>query len=449
MKKTVQSDHQQAKNAVAGPARSPRPQEACAQGYLAQLSATMNNGPQAQALAQRKEGFMQSPRLQDLAGLAARINQDANASPSQNAGLKPGAGGMEAKISRADNGNSVPEAFEETGGSHHSFTGQKTTQRKEVATEVKGLTHLVKKKGNTILGSTEEHEVEEPEQVIVETNDRIRSRRGPNQEEFAGYDKVSPRMYRWYGIREAPGLGKAPNWYIREDAFDLKEDDQPRVSKNLEAVRGRRTRQSHHLMRFEVWCNSDTKLDPTGHMMVYEVRSGVYREYAQQRTGAEITDPPKEKTDDLELTKRLDESFVKRLKDYKGPKPKPYVLDALELNPEEALDRRKKETRGKETKVPRYNRVLWADVMITVEHSIIFGEKSQSRRRGFYYFLKEVQADVEGATRCLSWLEDVAEIQGISLITGHAADVLNNYIQQAGIQEYHTGEKNFKDFSEL
>lgn len=441
MKKTVQSDAQHAPNTIAGAARSPQPWQARAQGHLAQLAATLNNSPQSQALAQRKEAFTQSPRVQGLAGLATRINQGEGVSFNQNAGLKQGNGGMETKISGTDNGNSIPGESREAGTSDHAiFSEQKVAQRKEVAAAVKGLSHLVKKKGNTIFGSQEEHEVEEPEQVTVETNDRIRSRRGPNQEEFAGYDRVSrEKMYRWYGIREAPRIGKVPDWYIREDAFNLGED-KPQVSKNLEALPGRRTRQSHHLMRFEVWCNSDTQLDPTGHMMVYEVRLNQYREYAQQRKGKEITDPPKE-IDDPGLTEQLDQSF-KKIVGYKGPKPKPYHLDALTLTPQQALDRRGKETRGKEKKVPRYNRVLWADVIVTVEHTLIFGEKSQLRKeRGFYYFLKEVQDDVAGATRCLSWLEDVAQIHGIELVTGHAAEVLTDYIKKAGVLEEHTGEK--------
>ena len=170
MKQTVQPDTKQAQNGPSQPARSPKPQNTFAPGgRLSELAAMMNSSPRAQALAQLKDDMQQGPRVQSLGKLAAEVNQCV---PAQSQGIPiSGDAGLEggADVTRLNG----PEA------------GQAVAQRKKAPAEVKGLTHLVKKNVESIHASAEEHEVKEPETVVVETNDRIRSRRGPNQEEFA------------------------------------------------------------------------------------------------------------------------------------------------------------------------------------------------------------------------------------------------------------------------
>jgi len=410
-----------------------------------------NVSPRVQVLAQLKDDIQHSRRVQSLTEPAAEINQYAPAQlrgvqVNDDAGLEHEADGMGAEASEAGKSNPVYGLPGETETSDRSiFTGQEVAQRKEVETEVKGLTHLVKKRGKSIHRSSEEHEVEEPAPIVVETNDRIRSRRGPNQEEFSGYDEVSPRLYRWYGVRSAPGLDPATDWYIREDTFDLEEHARPRVSRNLEREPGRRTRQSHHLVRFEVWHNTSTDIDPTGHMMMYEVRSQVYREYAQLREGGEITGAV-QKLPDSNSVREMKQKFIElgvinvstgRVFD---KAPEPYYLAVLEMNREDARERRGGEKRKGG---PRFNIMTWADVMFTVQETMQLDERGRSRKeQGFYYFVKEIQINYPQATRCLSWLEDAAQIQTIELIEGHAKIVLDDYIRKKGIEPYHTGQEN-------
>jgi hypothetical protein len=410
----------------------------------------MNRSPRVQPLAQLQDDIQQGHSVQNLMDLAAQVNPAAPARlrgvpMSGGAGLASEADGMGPKASVADESNLTGGAPGETETSDRpTFTGQEVAQRKEAAAEVKGLTHLVKKEGKSIHAATDEHEVEEPDQVVVETNDRIRSRRGPNQEEFDEYDEVSPGLYRWYGVRKAPRLDQPVDWYIREDAFEFKEEDEkPRVSTDLERVPGRRTRQSHHLVRFEVWHNTDQSIDRTGHMMMYEVRSKIFREYAQRREGGTV----KGKLEPLKDAERI-EGVKKKFESLNiegfDKAPEPYYLAVFEMNEEQAHGRRRDETRKDKEKrdVPRFNIVSWVDVMLTVDESTQLDQQREFREgEGFYYFVKEVQTDYAGATRCLSWLEDAAKIQKITeLITGHAVDVLNDYISKAGIKKYHTGQ---------
>jgi hypothetical protein len=373
-------------------------------------------------------------------------------------------------------------------------TGRPVAQLKRAPAEVEGITHLVKKKGNSIQAGAEEHEVEGPAVVEVETNDRIRSRRGPNQEEFNEYDSVSPHMYRWYGVRQAPELGETvKEWYIREDAFKWADEraDRPKVSTNLEGRHGgeRRTRGSHHRLRFEAWFNTSRESDQSGHMMMYDAFGERYLEYAQKRIEFHNVNSTLLKLDKLEgigtkpaeilkayaslrprfesilkesesigesgiininghaMTKKELAELIQSLAMF--AKTEPWQLGVYQESRENAYNRRKNEKKRPITELsaPRFNKLHWAAVMLPNDLYITLRRRFDFRtEHGFYFLLKELQEkyfdDIQHypeATRCLSVLEDTANLQRVVLVPGHAEDVLITYIRNANIQEQHHG----------
>ena len=157
-------------------------------------------------------------------------------------------------------------------------------QCKPVEVRVTGLTHLVARHpmSGSIHGGTEGPEVTAHDRIVVETSERVRSRRGLNSETFANYDRVSGRIYRWYLVTTLNGQRfEGSRYYIREDAFEFaSEADRPRVSRDLSVLDHRRTRQSHKLIRLEAWYNKDRSVDQTEHMILYDYERQTYREYA-------------------------------------------------------------------------------------------------------------------------------------------------------------------------
>ncbi len=85
---------------------------------------------------------------------------------------------------------------------------------------VTGITHLVKINGKSIYRGTETIQLEHGQVVIVDTDQRLRSRRGPNQEHFRAEDhQRGTHIYRWFRVIRIGERDVAPGTFIREDAF--------------------------------------------------------------------------------------------------------------------------------------------------------------------------------------------------------------------------------------
>ncbi|SMD41748.1 hypothetical protein SAMN00777080_0278 [Aquiflexum balticum DSM 16537] len=90
-------------------------------------------------------------------------------------------------------------------------------QKKQVF--VTGLSHLVEKKGETIYGGNEKLEVLQGQELEISTN-ALKSRRGPNQEEYSALDKKGPHHYDWFKVYTVDGKDISDqNLYVRGDVF--------------------------------------------------------------------------------------------------------------------------------------------------------------------------------------------------------------------------------------
>lgn len=98
--------------------------------------------------------------------------------------------------------------------------GEGVVQRAEKKMQTTGRTHLVHATAEGSIYEGEEGKYIDSQEIIVETNDRILSRRGPNQELFRKHDKFSPQQYIWIKVLQ---IGKenvsTQKWYVREDAL--------------------------------------------------------------------------------------------------------------------------------------------------------------------------------------------------------------------------------------
>ena len=111
-------------------------------------------------------------------------------------------------------------------------------QRKRQSIIVTGVSHLVKMEGKTIYGGTEEREIIHGQQLVIDDSIKKRSRRGPNQEEFAEEDKSGPHHYAWFKVISIEGKEAPANLFIREDVFVpmKKGDKESKLDQVTEAV---------------------------------------------------------------------------------------------------------------------------------------------------------------------------------------------------------------------
>jgi len=86
---------------------------------------------------------------------------------------------------------------------------------------ITGISHLVTMKNGTIYGGTQEREIIHGQQLVIESEGRKLSRRGPNQEisENHQVDKTGPQHYEWFKVLSVDGTGAPKNLYVREDVF--------------------------------------------------------------------------------------------------------------------------------------------------------------------------------------------------------------------------------------
>jgi len=101
-------------------------------------------------------------------------------------------------------------------------------QREEI-TGISGLTHLVRKEGDSIFKGEEFEgsEVTHEDTLVIEPSIKFRSRRGPNQELYEEMDKGGEHSYRWFKVlRLIKQSGAITDYahdevYVRDDALTL------------------------------------------------------------------------------------------------------------------------------------------------------------------------------------------------------------------------------------
>jgi hypothetical protein len=182
---------------------------AIAQRELAQLIA---QSPHVAAQRALNESVHNSPRMlaqrQQLRGIVGEAAQ-------LQGGLEDAAAA--AGAARAHRQDAGPDPR-----SHDPVSQAKSVlQRKPVVTRVTGRTHLVYMVGQTIYGGHEGPEVTE-QQLEIETDDRILSRRGPNQETYGEADRHGGHIYPWVRVLRIGDDPAPKNCYVREDTLTVR-----------------------------------------------------------------------------------------------------------------------------------------------------------------------------------------------------------------------------------
>jgi hypothetical protein len=85
---------------------------------------------------------------------------------------------------------------------------------------VTGITHLVEAQSGSIMQGREDGEVSEGQVVQIETEDKLRSRRGPNQELYGQFDPSEAHLFRWFKALRVDRKSVGPNLYLRDETFE-------------------------------------------------------------------------------------------------------------------------------------------------------------------------------------------------------------------------------------
>jgi len=108
-----------------------------------------------------------------------------------------------------------------------SRLGNAVIQREEI-TGISGLTHLVRKEGDSIFKGEEFEgsEVTHEDTLVIEPSIKFRSRRGPNHELYEEMDKGGEHSYRWFKVLKLIKPSGTIDYshdevYVRDDALTL------------------------------------------------------------------------------------------------------------------------------------------------------------------------------------------------------------------------------------
>lgn len=92
-------------------------------------------------------------------------------------------------------------------------------QLKPITVSVTGITHLVAMSGGSVMEGREYLEVGERDTLLIDTEVKYRSRRGPNQEIYGESDEEGPQVYRWFKVLQVNGKPVPENIFIRDETF--------------------------------------------------------------------------------------------------------------------------------------------------------------------------------------------------------------------------------------
>jgi hypothetical protein len=93
-------------------------------------------------------------------------------------------------------------------------------QRVEKNIIVTGVSHLVKMNKKSLHASEKEMEIHHGQELIIETESKVRSRRGPNQEIYKDEDAEGEHIYNWFKVISLEGKPVETGFYIRADVFE-------------------------------------------------------------------------------------------------------------------------------------------------------------------------------------------------------------------------------------
>jgi len=337
------------------------------------------------------------------------------------------------------------------------------TQLRHLSMGVSGLTHLVvlDEERDSIFEGKEGQEVEEGDQVTIETEDEVYSRRGPNQELFREHDEFGAQSYIWNKTEElfkgGSRIGLRGRQYIRKDALKpLSRTSElpwhmirtrPESGPEPERVHpdDQRTRGSHKLIRFDIWHkNAEAPGTPPvsdfGHLTVFDYATGGAYEIRGKYTRDGIIDMPAFPSAERDET-------------LEGARPYPYrIIDKTHSIPPGSVEPRTKtlpgmwqsqavrnDTEADGTKTPKFNRVDALTLMLTeAEYRYIMSMFRQRLQDNMYSVYKEAQSrmiagPIEGhklVSRCLSFLEDLAAQRSYSTTVGAAYSILQSFITE-------------------
>jgi hypothetical protein len=88
---------------------------------------------------------------------------------------------------------------------------------------VTGITHLVQANKGSIQEGDEVGEVSDGQVIEIDTAQKLRSRRGPNQEVYKLFDKDSEPHFRWFKVLKVGEKDAPPNTYIRDETFHIED----------------------------------------------------------------------------------------------------------------------------------------------------------------------------------------------------------------------------------
>lgn len=95
------------------------------------------------------------------------------------------------------------------------------TQRKEIDAGIIGLTHLVQAKEGSIFEGADFLQVEHGTVLKIDTTQKLRSRRGPNQEINTEADRNGEQNYRWFKVLAVNNHPVPDNVYVRSDTINV------------------------------------------------------------------------------------------------------------------------------------------------------------------------------------------------------------------------------------
>jgi hypothetical protein len=371
----------------------------------------------------------------------------------------------------------------------HSETTQLRKQNKIIT----GITHVVSEDNGSLYKEkwwTNEHEeLHEGDKIVVETDDQIISRRGPNQEQkgINEIDKVSPQYYLWYRLLEIKGnQPEAEKSYIREDTFTAPKDKfqnvelwdgliaessphsinawlrylgfsvEPRhlypflaqsggvygtTKTDAERLIGdlRQYWASTHSVQFQAYYNDDES--KPGHLLMYDCSADKMYQFKSRKK-----DQYPEK---VTIRERIDKYMTEESSDEKGLGKMPSnvkYLDSMNNNAEKNAMSQRLELRRSTKKVSeseewnrkdaKHTRCMSVEVELSKrEYDKLMYFFAFREVLGFYSYCNEASMIDPGATRCLSILEDVAAMRNILLGPGSAKKVLQEFVDSMQMKD--------------
>lgn len=127
---------------------------------------------------------------------------------------------MEADVMGARAMNTVTDHAQARQLANGVASSGSAVQRVRMEAEVSGLTHLVASVGGSLYNGEEGPEVAHGTPLQIDTDDRILSRRGPNQEVHGEADRLGKQVYTWVRVLAIGDRMVLRPEYIREDAIN-------------------------------------------------------------------------------------------------------------------------------------------------------------------------------------------------------------------------------------